>query len=309
MKILLTGGHGMVGKAVRRLASEVAPSAQILAPTRYELDLLDRAAVRTYLRAGSFDAIIHAGAKVGGIKANINDPIGFMTENILINTHVIEEARHAGISNLINIGSSCMYPRDFRNPLREDDILAAPLEPTNEGYAIAKIAAARLCTYISDKHGFAYRTFIPCNMYGPDDKFDLDHGHLLAAALMKVHAAHQNGESDVEIWGDGTVLREFLYVDDLARFILNSLPRLAGLPPVLNCGLGRDYTVNAYYDMVAAVIGFSGTFVHNLSAPVGMTHKLMDITLAKTYGWDPRTSVPEGLQKAYAGFLQQAARG
>lgn len=310
MKVFLTGGSGMVGRAILRLAPSVAPEYKIFAPSRQELDLLDRVAVRDYIGNGQFDMIIHAGAKVGGIKANISDPVGFMTENILISTHVIEEARRAGVPNLINLGSSCMYPRDYRNPLVEDDVLAAPLEPTNEGYAIAKIAAARLCQYISDMDSrLSYRTFIPCNLYGVGDKYDLENSHMIAAAIMKIHAAHQNGDADVEVWGDGTVRREFLYVDDLAKFILTAETKLANMPPCLNIGLGRDYTVNEYYQMIADVIGFKGKFIHNMNAPVGMTHKLMDISKARAFGWSPDTTVPEGVRLAYNGFLDRGGHG
>ncbi len=293
----------MVGSAIQRLAPSIAPDYKICAPTRQELDLLDRGAVCDYIVNGQFDMIIHAGAKVGGIKANISDPVGFMTENILISTHVIEEARRANVPKLINLGSSCMYPRDYRNPLVEDDVLAAPLEPTNEGYAIAKIAAARLCQYISETDcRLSYRTFIPCNLYGVGDKYDLQNSHMIAAAIMKIHAAHNNGDTDVEIWGDGTVRREFVYVDDVAKFILTAEPKLTDMPPCLNIGLGRDYTVNEYYRMIADVIGFKGKFVYNLNAPVGMTHKLMDISKAEGFGWVPETNVLQGVRAAYDGF-------
>lgn len=304
MKILLTGGNGMLGRSIIRLASIIQPTLQIIAPTRKELDLLDRVAVRRYFLQNSFDMVIHTAAKVGGIKANISDPIGFMTDNILISTHVIEGARQAGIKSLINIGSSCMYPRDFKGHLTEEAILAAPLEPTNEGYALAKIAAARLCSYISEKHGYAYRTFIPCNLYGPDDNFDLQSGHMIAAAMMKIHIAHRNGDMDVEIWGDGLVRREFVYVDDIARFIIASVDKLQSLPQDLNLGLGRDYSVNEYYQAIADVIGFKGDFTHILDAPVGMNHKLMDITKAKKFGWVADTTLKEGLQDTYASFLR-----
>ena len=304
MKILLTGGNGMLGRSIIRLASIIKPTLQIIAPSRKELDLLDRASVRRYFLQNSFDMVIHTAAKVGGIKANISDPIGFMTENILISTHVIEAARQAGIKSLINIGSSCMYPRDFKGPLTEEAILAAPLEPTNEGYALAKISAARLCSYISEKHGYAYRTFIPCNLYGPDDNFDLQSGHMIAAAMMKVHSAHRNGDIDVEIWGDGLVRREFVYVDDVARFIIASVDRLQSLPQDLNLGLGRDYSVNEYYQAIADAVGFKGEFTHNLDAPVGMNHKLMDITKAQKFGWVADTNLKEGLHDTYASFLR-----
>jgi GDP-L-fucose synthase len=304
MKILLTGGAGMLGRAILRLAHTIQPDFQMIAPLRSELNLLDRAAVQRYFQQNKCDAIIHCAAKVGGIKANIDDPIGFMTENILISTHLIEEARLHHISRLINIGSSCMYPRDYQGILSEDAILTAPLEPTNEAYAIAKIAAAKLCQYISDKHGFAYRTFIPCNLYGQDDNFDTNTGHMIAAAIAKIHAAHQNGDIDVEIWGNGTVRREFLYADDLATFILNSIPRLELCPQNLNCGLGFDLSVNEFYQIIANVIGFKGRFIHNLDKPVGMKNKLMNIDKAKSFGWHPSTDLYQGIENTYSSYLR-----
>lgn len=298
MKIFLTGGTGMVGQAILRLSKQ-HPTLSIFAPTRQQLNLLDRADVRSYLAQENFDAVIHCAAKVGGIKANISDPIGFTVENTLISTHVIEESRRAGIQNLINLGSSCMYPRDYRNPLREEDVLAAPLEPTNEGYALAKITAAKLCQYISEQHVYAYRTFIPCNLYGVGDKFDLENGHMIAAAIVKIYNAVQNNHSDVEIWGDGSARREFLYVDDLAKFILQSIPNLKEMPPFLNMGLGRDYTVKEYFEIIAESAGFAGKFIHKLDAPVGMAHKLMDITKAQSFGWNPETPVGHGIDTVY----------
>jgi GDP-L-fucose synthase len=302
MNVLLTGGSGMLGQAIRRLQPYIAKEIKILAPPRHELDLRDPQSVTHYFKVHSCDAVIHTAAKVGGIQANIADPVEFMTDNILISTHVIDAARAAGVTRLINLGSSCMYPRNFHGLLQEDDILAAPLEPTNEAYAIAKIAAAKLCSYISGQYGLFYRTFIPCNLYGPSDTFDLKNGHLIAAAIVKIHRAVQAQEQTVEIWGDGTARREFIYVDDLAEFILSSLTKLEDMPDTLNIGLGQDYTVNEYYQMIARVIGFKGDFVHNRAAPVGMTHKLMDITKAKEFGWNPETTFDSGMTAAYESY-------
>lgn len=308
MKILLTGGTGMLGKAILRLSPFADKEVEIIAPTRQDLNLLDKTAVRRYFKQHSFDMVIHTAAKVGGIKANILDPIGFMTENILISTHIIDEAYKAGIENFINLGSSCLYPRNHIRPLVEEEILSAPLEPTNEAYAIAKIAAVRLCSYITTQNkGYAYKSLIPCNLYGPDDNFDMETGHMVAAAMMKVHMAHRNGDSDVEIWGDGTVKREFLYVDDVARFILGSLNNIQYLPQDLNIGFGQDFSVNQYYRVIADVVGFKGKFVHNVNAPVGVTHKLMDISKAKEFGWAPSTDILEGLKETYTSFLRYFA--
>lgn len=303
MKIFLTGGAGMLGQAVQRLAHDTVI---VYAPTRKELDLTNRQGVRDYFARHSFDAVIHCAAKVGGIAANIADPVGFFTENMLLSTYVIDEARRAGVKNLINIGSSCMYPRDYNGALKEDAILAAPLEPTNECYALAKISAAKLCTAISEQYGLHYRTFIPCNLYGVGDKYDLANGHMMAAAIVKIHHAKSQEKQSVEIWGDGSARREFVYVDDVADFILKSIGQLGALPAYLNLGLGHDYTVLDYYHMIADVVGYKGNFTHNLSAPVGMNHKLMDITLSQKFGWNPQTSVTDGVQRAYESYCHDA---
>lgn len=303
MRVLLTGGSGMLGSAILRLASITKPDFKFFAPTRLELNLLDRQSVRHYFQQHKFDIVIHCAAKVGGVQAHIDNPIGFMTENILINTHVIEESLQHDIPKLVNLGSSCMYPRDYKDGLTEEMILDAPLEPTNEGYAISKIAAAKLCQYISEKYGFSYRTFIPCNIYGPNDNFDLNTNHMIPAAIVKTHSAHRNGDSDIEIWGDGMARREFLFVDDVAQFILNSILKLDLMPQNLNIGLGYDLSINDYYHAVAEVIGFKGKFVHNLNKPVGMRYKLMNIDKAKAHGWIPSTPLKKGLGEAYSSYL------
>jgi GDP-L-fucose synthase len=304
MKVLLTGGAGMMGQAIQRLAPSLAPSWSIHAPTRQALNLQDRLAVATYMQKNSFDLVVHAAAKVGGIKANMADPVGFMADNMAINLNVIEEARKSGVPKFIFMGSSCMYPRNHRNPLVEDDILQAPLEPTNEGYALSKIAGTRLCDYISAQYGLAYKTFIPCNLYGLNDHFDPINGHLVSAVILKIHTAMENGDTNVEIWGDGTARREFMFVDDIAEFILTCPNRLADMPACLNTGLGIDYSVNDYYQNIAGIVGYQGTFTHNLNAPTGMQQKLMDSSKAKPYGWNPKTSLLDGLKQTYDYFLK-----
>jgi len=302
MRALLTGGSGMLGSALRRL--NVGDSLEIVAPTRSELDLTDAAAVRAYLARDRFDLVVHAAAKVGGISANIADPAGFLQENIALNLAVIGGAAEAGVPQLLNIGSSCMYPKDYRQPLVETDILKAPLEPTNEGYALAKIVAARHCEYLSASGSLAYRTLIPCNLYGPGDSYAPDHSHLVASIIAKLHSAKRTGSSVVEIWGDGTARREFLYVDDLARWLLSLTDaRIRGLPPYLNVGYGADLNVADYYRVAAALIGYDGEFSFDLSKPVGMRQKLMDSSLARSFGWAPETPVETGIARAYQSYL------
>jgi GDP-L-fucose synthase len=248
--------------------------------------------------------VIHCAAKVGGIQANINDPVGFLYENLQMNLNVIHGAFKAGIKYLINLGSSCMYPKDYSELLKEEYLLAAPLEPTNEGYALAKLAGAKLCEYCNRQPSTRYTTIIPCNLFGPYDHFDPVSGHLIASALLKLHKAKQNGSSSVEIWGDGTARREFLYVEDLARFIVSSLDRLNNLTDYLNVGYGKDYTVFDYYKMAAEAVGYDVKFIFDPPKPAGMKRKLMDSSLACGIGWKPKTSIPEGMRRAYDFFLQ-----
>lgn len=305
MRVLLTGGNGLVGKAIRRVAAELRPDWDLEAPSRGEVDFGCQASVSAWFGAHSYDAVIHAAARVGGIKANMTYPTAFLAENALINTLVIEAARSRGIANLLFVGSSCMYPKDLEKKLEETDIMTAPLEPTNEGYALAKILGARHCSAISSEFGLNYRTIIPCNLYGPDDHFDLEKGHLVASALRKVTTARDEALASVEIWGDGTARREFMFVDDLARFVTDWLPRLKELPQMINVGVGHDHSVNDYYRIAADVVGYSGGFTHDTARPAGMRRKLMDVSLCNALGWHATTTLREGMRKAYSGMLRQ----
>ncbi|TBW37401.1 NAD-dependent epimerase/dehydratase family protein [Siculibacillus lacustris] len=308
MRVLLTGGNGLVGRALRRVLAEGAADWRLDAPGRGELDLLDQRAVAAHFAAHAYDLVIHAAATVGGIRANIAHPTAFLAENALMNTLVIEGARKAGVPRFLFLGSSCMYPKDLGRPLAEADMLTAPLEPTNEGYALSKILGVRHCEAIAREHGLAYRSIVPCNLYGPDDHFDAARGHLVAAALLKMHQARETGAETVTIWGDGLARREFLYVDDLARFIAAWGGRLAELPPMLNVGVGDDHAVNDYYAVAAEVVGWSGRFVHDLDAPVGMMRKLMDVSQVQALGWRAMTPLAQGMRAAYRGFVAQLSR-
>lgn len=303
MKIWVTGANGMVGRALVSAVGHLRPKATLLAPRRKELDLTDRSEVRAWFDANHPDVVIHAAAKVGGIQANMADPVGFLSENASINLNVIEESRQAGVQRLLYLGSSCMYPKDFAETLVEENILQAPLEPTNEGYAIAKILGAKQCEYASRQFGLAYRTLIPCNLYGVNDHFDPASSHLVAATIRKVHEATLDGHRPVEIWGDGSARREFLYVQDLADFCVEVLDRLDLLPQTLNIGYGTDHSVLDYYQATAKILGYEGKFVFDASRPVGMKRKLMDSSRAASHGWKPRTTLEEGLRLTYGYFL------
>jgi len=306
VRVLLTGGTGMLGRAFRRVAARERPDLEILAPDRGDLPLTDRAAVAAWFDANPVDAVIHAAARVGGIQANIDDPVGFLVENLRINDAVITGADTAGVGHLIFLGSSCMYPRDYRQPLVEDDILAAPLEPTNEGYALSKITGSRLCDYISRKHpGRLYRTVIPCNLFGIEDHFGSVASHLIAAIVTKVVDARDQGAESVEIWGNGKARREFLFVDDLVRFLFTALDRTNILPNVLNVGFGSDHSVSDYYHMVGALAGYRGGFHHDLTRPEGMTMKLMSSARAAALGFRPQTDMMTALRRVIAAYENQ----
>ena len=293
----------MVGKNI--LEHPAARDFDFLAPTSADLDLRDFPKTRDYFSKHSPDFVIHTAGLVGGIQANMARPVDFLVENIDLGRNVIMASRSAGVKKLLNLSSSCMYPRSAENPLKEDLILKGELEPTNEGYALAKIFALRLCEYIhKEDNSFNYKTFIPCNLYGRFDKFDPKHSHLIPAIIHKVHLAKVNNEKTVEIWGDGTARREFMYVGDLADAILQSIGNFESTPDLMNIGLGHDYSINEYYEAVAKVVGWKGEFVHDLSKPVGMKQKLVSVDRQKNWGWSASTSLEEGISEAYEYYLK-----
>lgn len=301
--ILITGASGLVGKNV--LEHSDSSAYQLLTPSSAELDLLDADAVNRYFAENKPDMVIHCAGVVGGIQANIREPVRFLLANLDMGRNVVLAASEQGVPRLINLGSSCMYPRDGVNPLKEESILTGELEPTNEGYALAKVTVARLCEYIMrEAPVLQYKTLIPCNLYGRHDKFDPKHSHMIPAIIHKLHQAKQNGDDSVEIWGDGSARREFMYASDLADCIWRCVKQFETLPAVMNVGMGQDWTVNEYYQLAAQVVGYSGQFSHDLSKPVGMKQKLVDASKQMAWGWNPRYSLLEGLQATYEYYLQ-----
>ena len=298
MRVLLTGGSGMLGRTIRRLQPRHAPDIVLLAPSRAELPLEDRATVARWIADHCIQAVIHAAARVGGIQANIDDPTGFLADNLRLNNAVLMGAHQAEVMRLVNLGSSCMYPRNYRQPLVEGDILAAPLEPTNEGYALAKITAARMCQYVARQHGRAWRTLIPCNLFGIDDHFGSDSAHLVAAAITRLVQAQHQGLAEVTIWGSGRARREFLAADHLARFILGGLAYLQDWPDLMNIGAGQDHSVDDYYRMIAEILGWQGGFEHDPTRPEGMQAKLISSDLAMRHGYCPPDSILPDLRRA-----------
>ena len=303
-RLFLTGGGGMVGQNIQAHAR--AKNWDILAPTSAELDLTDPKAVRSYIKQNKPDLVVHAAGRVGGIQANMADQAGFLDSNNIISRNVIMGTWSEGVRNLINLGSTCMYPAAAPNPLSEDMILTGPLEATNEGYALAKIMAMRLCEYINREDPKAlFKTLIPCNLFGPYDKFDPKYSHLLPAIIHKVHQAKIEGAPNVEIWGNGKARREFMYAPDLADAVLRAATDIETCPDLVNIGLGHDFTINEYYSEVADVIDWQGEFTYDLTRPVGMEQKLCDTRRATEWGWIAPTSLRFGIEETYKFYCER----
>jgi GDP-L-fucose synthase len=296
MKILITGASGMVGRAlVEALLQE---KHQLLTPSRVEMDCTNKAATLEYFKQHQPDFVYHLAAKVGGIQANVDDPVGFFYDNMQINLNVIHAALASKTKYLLNLGSSCMYPRN-RELLREEDLMTGELEPTNDGYAMAKLAGMFFCKYIASEYKLFYKTMIPCNLYGEYDHFGTSRAHLIAAIIHKLHMAKTTAAPSVDIWGDGQARREFMHVADLVAALVKALKDYAAMPMIMNVGLGYDYSVNEYYQIAAKIINYTGQFTHDLSRPVGMQKKLVDIHKAKQWGWTPKISIEEGIARVY----------
>jgi GDP-L-fucose synthase len=298
MKILITGSSGMVGRNI--LENVDIRKFDLLTPSSKELNLLNYSTVDEYIKENKPDFIVHTAGKVGGIQANIAQPVSFLVNNLDMGRNIIMAAKSNNVKNLINLSSSCMYPRNAMNPLNEDLILKGELEPTNEGYAIAKTMSTRLCEYINrEDDSFKYKTIIPCNLYGRYDKYESIHSHMIPAVIKKIHNAKIKDIGEIDIWGDGEARREFMYAGDLSNFIIYAITNFSKMPQNINVGLGHDYTINEYYHIIADVIGYEGKFIHDLTKPIGMKQKLIDATKLNEFGWKYKTSLVEGLEKTY----------
>jgi len=306
----------MVGGAILRqlqARKDAGEALELVTRTRAELDLTDQAAVRDFMRSEAPDVVILAAAKVGGIMANNTYPAEFIYENLMIECNVIHQAFAAGVQRLLQLGSSCIYPRDAAQPMAENALLTGPLEPTNEPYAIAKIAGIKLCESYNRQYGVDYRSVMPTNLYGPGDNFHPQNSHVLPALIRRFHEATRDGATEVVIWGSGKPMREFLHVDDMAEaslFVLD-LPRdayAAQTHPMqshINVGTGRDISIAALAGMVAEVTGFKGRLVFDTSKPDGALRKLMDVSRLADMGWRARIDLKDGLRETYDWFLRQ----
>ena len=303
MKIFVTGSGGLVGHNV--IDNPEIKQNELLTPRSKELNLIDYEAVVSYIKKNQPDLIIHCAGKVGGIQANMKDMYGFYTDNAVMGINLVRAAKECGVKKFINLSSSCTYPRDYKQPLKEEYTLQAELEPTNEGYALAKLSVLKMCEYISKEcEGFEYKSLIPCNLYGRYDKFGEKNAHMIPSIIRKIHFAKENKEFSVEIWGSGEARREFMYAGDLADCIAYCIQNWDKVPALMNVGLGYDYTVNEYYGTIKKILGYEGNFIHDLTKPVGMKQKLLDVTRAKDIGWTAKTSLEDGVKQAYEYFLE-----
>lgn len=303
-KIYITGGTGLVGRNIRE--NEIISQNKILAPLHSELDLMDYNKVYDFIKSEKPDLIIHTAGQVGGIAANMADPYGFFTNNIVIGVNLVRASKELGIKNFLNLSSSCSYPCDISTPLSEGMVLTGPFEPTNEGYAMAKTSVLRMCEYISSQfEGYNYKTLVPCNLYGRFDKFSPKKAHLIPAIIRKVADAEKNNIKTIDIWGDGESRREFMYAGDFAQIVSKVLEKFEDIPSTMNIGLGYDYTINEYYEAVAKVVGYEGSYTHDLSKPAGIKQKLLDISKQKEFGFESKFTLEEGIRKTYEYYLNE----
>ncbi|MGE3231475.1 MAG: GDP-L-fucose synthase family protein [Hyphomicrobium sp.] len=301
-RVLVAGHGGMVGSALmRRLGRE---SCEILTGRRAEADLRRQAETEAMLAAKRPDVVIVAAATVGGILANSTRPAEFIYDNLAIVTNLIEAARRVGVTKLLFLGSSCIYPRDAAQPMGEAALLTGPLEPTNEWYAIAKIAGIKLCQAYRRQYGVDYISAMPTNLYGPGDNFDLASSHVVPALMAKIHRAKQEGRDAVEIWGSGRPRREFLHVDDLADALVHLLQRYSGESHV-NVGTGTDLSIAELAALIARVVGYGGEFRYDASKPDGTPRKLLDVSRLAKLGWRASIPLEEGLARTYGWYLKE----
>ena len=302
-KIYVAGHRGMVGSALVR-ALQVKGYRNLLMRTRQELDLLDQAAVRNFLQAEKPDYLFLAAAKVGGIQANDTYRAEFIYQNLAIETNIVHAAYQAGVQRLMFLGSSCIYPRDCPQPIKEEYLLTGPLEPTNEPYAIAKIAGLKLCESYNRQYGTSYVSAMPTNLYGPNDNFDLATSHVVPALMRKAHEAKTGSGNPLVIWGTGNARREFLHVDDMASACIFMMEKNIS-DGLYNVGLGDDVTIRELVDAIVGVVGYSGPVQYDTGKPDGTPRKLLDVTRIQSLGWRAGYSLEAGLRQTYQWYVEQ----
>ncbi len=300
--IYVAGHKGMVGSAVVRLLQQQGYR-RIITRDRSELDLTDQLSVQQFFQQQRPDVVVFAAARVGGILANSSYPAEFLYQNLAMASNAVHAAWQTGTQRFLFLGSTCIYPRMAPQPISEDSLLTSPLEPTNEAYAIAKIAGLKLCQFYRQQYKVLYHSAMPTNLYGPGDNYHPSNSHVLPGLLRRFHEATQAGLPEVQMWGTGSPLREFLHVDDLAAGILHLLS-LADPPDLVNIGSGAEVSILELAQMIAQTVGYKGRITHDLTKPDGTPRKLSDISRIRETGWKPRISLEAGLQSAYQDFLQ-----
>lgn len=305
-KIFVAGHSGMVGSSVcRRLADT---DRTVVTASRNDINLCDSKATMDFFSANRFDAVVFAAARVGGIVANKNYPVEFMSDNVLMATHAINSAYETGVKRFLFLGSTCIYPRDCHQPIREESLLTGPLEQTNEAYALAKIAGLKLCQYYRRQHGVMFYSAMPTNLYGPGDNYHPENSHVLPALIRRFHEAKLAGDSSVTIWGTGSPRREFLFVDDLAEAIVHLLGT-SNPPDWVNVGTGIDQTILELATLVAKVVGFDGDILTDPSRPDGTPVKCTDVSRLHSLGWKHKVDLETGLERTYQAFLSEHSAG
>lgn len=297
-KVLILGSTGLVGSNLYKKYKEKYPDSNVLAPKRYTLDLEDRSQVIGYFLKNNPEVVFMCAAKVGGIKANNDYKADFITSNLKIQTNVIEACHLSGVKKLVFLGSSCIYPKDSIIPIKEEYLMTGHLEPTNDAYAIAKIAGIKMCQSYRQQYGDDYISVMPCNLYGPGDNFNLDTSHVLPALIRKFDEAKKNNSPEVEVWGTGKPMREFLYVDDLAEALIY-LSENYSSGEIINVGTGKDITISDLCSIISEVVGYEGKIKFNSDFPDGTYRKVMDVSRIFETGWRPATTIEEGIKKTY----------
>jgi GDP-L-fucose synthase len=307
MKVCVLGSSGLVGSNLYKKYLEKYPEDSILAPKRYNLNLTSWKDTIDYFLTHKPDVVFLCAAKVGGIKANNDNKASFITTNLKIQTNVIESCHLSGVKKLVFLGSSCIYPKNCPQPIKEEYLLTGPLEETNDAYAIAKIAGIKMCQSYRQQYGTDYISVMPCNLYGPGDNFDLNTSHVLPALIRKFHEAKKNNLPEVEVWGTGKPMREFLYVEDLAEALIY-LSENYSSDKIINVGSGEDISISDLSNLIAKVVDYTGSIRFNTDYPDGTYRKVMDVSRIFEIGWRPKHSIEEGIKKTYEYYLYRYDR-
>ena len=305
-KVFITGHRGMVGSALVRAVEKNCPTWTLLLADRKQLDLLDQSAVEKFLSSESPEFIINAAARVGGVYANSTYPAEFIHQNLTLNANLIHSAWRNGVSRFLNLGSSCIYPCKSQQPIKEEYLMTGPLEPTNEAYALAKIAGLEMCRHYRAQYGVLFHSAMPTNLYGPGDNYHRENSHVLPALMRKFHEGKEANSSEVVIWGTGTPRRELMHVDDLAEGVLFLLQQ-DDPPAWVNLGTGVDPSIKEIANLVKDVVGFKGQILNDTTKPDGMPLKRLDVSLANQLGWKAKIPLHEGIRGAYENFCQALA--